>query len=82
MNDDKSKQIFNIRAQIQKNKAVGYTVQPLTYLGQPAVRIICKATKVNFSIDPESLADLKRSWYATKLSRFISFYDWLLQNEV
>lgn len=82
MTDERSRKIFNVRAQIQVNKRLGFIVQPIIYLGKKAVRILCKRHNVDFLIDPESLADLKLRWYASKLAHFVSFYDWLLKTEV
>ena len=82
MRDEKTVKIFKIRSQIEDNKRRGYVVQPLTYLGKQAVRVKCEELEINFLIDPVSLADLKLRWYASKLSRFISFYNWLLKTEV
>lgn len=84
MTDEKSRRIFRIRSEIVANKAKGFKVVPTRAGGKTVAYIVCKELNINFYIDHNSLEDLRLLYLRSGVTGMglISFYDWLLKNEL
>lgn len=76
---EKEVRLLNARSQIERSKLKGFKViaENVTPIKE-VIRIVCEGLKVNFFINDIEVADLKSMWNRTGLVRYITFYDWLL----
>ena len=82
MTKDKKSIFLQKKGEIERSKLKGYKVEHEKYLGEDALRIVCKNLQVNFLIKGYALCNLYSIWRKSGLASYISFESWLLSDEI
>ena len=82
MNSYQQMRLFKARGEIESAKAKGYRVYEKRAGNKTVAKIVCEELKVDIYIDDVALADLKSKWQRSGYLKYITFYDWLLKNEL